>query len=81
MRLSTYSKITANPPLPGFNVEGGSIFTNFAGAYNNGQFFFLVTDNLVYEKPGSDPVQFTFLYWCSDLLLGLHQWQRPNGLC
>ena len=60
-------KITPNPPLPGFNVEGGSVFTNFAGAYNNGQFFFLVTDNLVYEKPGSDPVQFTFLYWCSDL--------------
>jgi hypothetical protein len=61
-----YSKITPTPPLPGFNVEGGSVFTNFAGAYNNGQFFFLVTDNLVYEKPGSDPVQFTFLYWCSD---------------
>ena len=28
-------------PAPGFNAEGGSVFTNFVNAVNDGQFFIL----------------------------------------
>ena len=56
---------TAAPP--GFNVEGGSVFTNFVDAYNERQFFFLQTGSVVYEKPESEPVHYTLFGWCSDL--------------
>ncbi len=54
-------------PAPGFNVDGGSVFDNFVNAVNNMQFFFLTTGSWVYEKPGSEPRNFIFLDWCSDL--------------
>ena len=62
-----YQKINPTAALPGFNVDGGSVFTNFADLVNNGQFFFFRTGTLVYERPGSDIMQFTTFYWCSDL--------------
>ena len=54
-------------PAPGFNVEGGSVFTNYVNTVNNGQFFHLTTGSWVYEKPGTELAQFTYLLWCSDL--------------
>ena len=54
-------------PAPGYNAEGGSVFTNFVNAVNDGQFFQAHTSTAVYEKPGSEPVQLTYLDWCSDL--------------
>ena len=64
-----YSKIAATPALPGFNVEGGSVFENYVEALKNGQLFFIDTATLVYERPGSDPVQNgVYFDWCSDLL-------------
>jgi hypothetical protein len=54
-------------PAPGFNVGGGSVFTNFVNAVNNKQLFLLWTGNWVYEKPDSETVPLTFLNWCSDL--------------
>ena len=59
--------ISTTAPAPGFNAEGGSVFTNFADTYNNGQFFWRHTKTLVPEVPESQPVQFTSLDWCSDL--------------
>ena len=62
-----YAKITPTAALPGFNVEGGSVFTNFANAFNEGQLFRLHTGTLVYERPESEPAQLAILDWCSDL--------------
>ena len=63
-----YSKLTSTAtPAPGFNAEGGSVFTNYADMVNNGQFFFLGKQNYVYERPESEPVYFTVFEWCSDL--------------
>jgi len=63
-----YAKISsAAAPAPGFNGGGGSVFTNYVNAVNDGQFFYLETGSSVYEKPATEPVQLTFLHWCSDL--------------
>jgi hypothetical protein len=62
-----YAKISSTAAPPGFNVEGGSVFTNFVNALNNKQLFYLETGSSVYEKPATEPVQLTFLNWCSDL--------------
>jgi hypothetical protein len=63
-----YGKISSTAaPAPGFNVNGGSVFTNFVDAVNNGQLFSLQTGSFVYEKPESETVQFTVHNWCSDL--------------
>ena len=63
-----YGKLTSTAtPAPGFNVKGGSVFTNFADMVNNGQFFFRYTGEWLMESPESEPLQFTFLDWCSDL--------------
>ena len=63
-----YAKISsAAAPAPGFNGGGGSVFTNFVNAVNDGQFFYLETGSSVYEKPATEPVQLTFFHWCSDL--------------
>ena len=62
-----HAKISPTAALPGFNAEGNSVFVNFAKAFNEGQFFFFDTGPLVYEKPESEPVQYTALNWCSDL--------------
>ena len=61
----TLSSTTA--PAPGFNAEGGSVFTNFVNAVNDKQLFLIRVKSSVYEKPGSEPVQFSCLHWCSDL--------------
>jgi hypothetical protein len=63
-----YGKLTSTAaPAPGFNAEGGSVFTNFADMVNNGQFFILLDYNLVFETPGSDTVRYIAFLWCSDL--------------
>ena len=61
------AKINPTAALPGFNVEGGSVFTNAAMAMNEGQLFFIGIASAVYERPESDPVRFSMLNWCSDL--------------
>ena len=62
-----YAKIAPTAALSGFNVEGTSVFTNFAKAFNEGQLFLLHTGTYVYERPESEPAQFAVLGWCSDL--------------
>ena len=62
-----YAKISSFAAQPGFNVEGGSVFTNFVNAFNDKQFFALGTGTSVHEKPGSTPMQDTAFYWCGDL--------------
>ena len=62
-----YSKINPTAALPGFNVEGGSVFTNFADTINNGQLFWMKTGSNVFERPESETVHFSLLSWCSDL--------------
>ena len=54
-------------PAPGYNVDGTSAFTNFVNAFNNKQFFILVTGRIVFEKPGTEPISAPLLMWCSDL--------------
>ena len=61
------AKISPTAALPGFNVEGGSVFTNFADTYNSGQFFWLVTGSIVNERPSSEPKFRSAFEWCSDL--------------
>ena len=63
-----YTKIAPTAALPGFNVEGGSVFTNYVDAFNKGQAFFIVTGSWNYEKPESEPVRISVLNWCSDLI-------------
>ena len=60
-------KIAPTAAAPGFNVEGGSVFTNYADTYNNEQLFFIGTASAVYEKPESEPASGSVLTWCSDL--------------
>jgi hypothetical protein len=62
-----YSKINPIAALPGFNVEGGSVFTNVVNALNQGQFFWLATARIVNERPGSEPKFSNAFNWCSDL--------------
>ena len=62
-----YAKISPNAAPPGFNVGGGSVFTNFARAFKDKQLFKIESGSLLNEKPGSDSVRFTVLEWCSDL--------------
>ena len=62
-----YQKINPTAAAPGFNVEGGSVFTNVANTINEGQFFFIYTANNVFEKPGSDLARTSGVSWCSDL--------------
>ena len=60
-------KINPTAALPGFNVEGGSVFTNVVNALDHEQFFFSYAGVFVVEKPESDPVRTIHLNWCSDL--------------
>ena len=63
-----YGKLTSTAaPAPGFNAEGGSVFTNYADTYNYGQLFWLGTGSFLYEKPETEPVQPAAFGWCSDL--------------
>ncbi len=63
-----YAKIAPDAAPPGFNVDGGSVFTNFVNAVNDGQFFQVRQYGIVYEKPDSEPiVENAVVYWCSDL--------------
>ena len=61
------SKVAATPASLGYNVDEESVFTNLVNANNDRQFFFIRNGVLVYEKPSSEPVQGSVLYWCSDL--------------
>ena len=62
------AKISPTAALPGFNVEGGSVFTNYAKTINEGQLFWLGTGISLYERPESEPLQGTAVFaWCSDL--------------
>jgi hypothetical protein len=54
-------------PAPGFNGEGGSVFTNFVNAFNNKQLFMIGTGSHVYERPGSEPFRGPGFLWCGDL--------------
>ena len=62
-----YANISPDAAPPGFNVEGGSVFTNFVNAFNSKQFFFIMSGSYVYEKPATVPVKYTSFHWCSDL--------------
>jgi len=57
-------------PLPkiGTNIDGGSVFTNFLTAYNEGQFFIIYSGMMTYEKPSAVPFEVTTLFWCNDLV-------------
>ncbi len=59
--------VSTAAPAPGFNAEGGSVFTNYVNAVNNKQFFLFHTGSFSYEKPESDTVSIASLFWCSDL--------------
>ena len=63
-----YGKLTSTvTPAPGFNAEGGSVFTNYADTYNNGQLLLIRNGIGVFESPDSDTRKGDFFYWCSDL--------------
>ena len=62
-----YKKITPTAAQPGFNVEGGSVFTHVAKAMNEGQLFFLRNGSWIYERPDSELVLGAQFHWCSDL--------------
>ena len=62
-----YKKISPTAALPGFNVEGGSVFENYVNALRNKQLFWIVTGTFLFEKPESEPVPASILQWCGDL--------------
>jgi hypothetical protein len=62
-----YGKISSTAAPPGYNIDGGSVFTNFVNAFNNKQFFFIRTGTNVYEKPATEPIRGSVIAWCSDL--------------
>ena len=62
-----YQKISPTAALPGFNVEGGSVFTNVANPMNEGQLFFIQSGTAVFERPESELAEYTAFDWCSDL--------------
>ena len=61
------ANVEANVVVQGYNAAGDSVFKNFVGAYNKGQFFFMWNLFNVYEKPFAETVKGAMLYWCSDL--------------
>ena len=77
LRLVTAAEITTeqlygtltstNAALPWFNVEGGSVVTNFADTYNNGQLFWRHTKTIVNEVPEMPPFHIDSIEWCSYL--------------
>ena len=52
---------------PGSSVDGGSVATNFVRAYNQKQFFLMLTQTILFETPLSDIVETQQLMWCSNL--------------
>ena len=52
-----YAKISPDAAPPGFNAEGGSVFTNFVNTVNDGQLFYLGTGSYIFEKPESEPIR------------------------
>ncbi len=62
------TKISSTAAPPGYNVDGGSVFNNFVNALNDGQLFFIQAGTAVFEKPGSEIVDYTLFIWCSDLI-------------
>jgi hypothetical protein len=63
-----YGTLSSTAAAPGFNVGGGSVFTNFVNAFNDGQFFHLGNSGtMFFEEPGSEPIRGAGLTWCSDL--------------
>ena len=61
-----YKKISPTAALPGFNIEGGSVFENYVNALRNKQLFWNVAMNSLYENP-PNPVTINIFQWCSDL--------------
>jgi hypothetical protein len=59
--------VSTAAPVPGFNAEGTSVFTNFVNAFNNKQLFMIGTGSHVYERPGSEPFRGPGFLWCGDL--------------
>ena len=57
----------SSPPVLGSNIDGGSVFANYAKARNDGQFFMLWEGITNYEKPSSSKVDVSVLFWCSNL--------------
>ena len=54
-------------PKPGYNMEGGSVFDNYVKARRDGQFFLVAEAVSQYERPSSEPVEWSLLQWCSNL--------------
>ena len=61
------AKVEANPAPPGYNIDGGSVFSNFVNAFNDGQFFFIWNFVATFEKPSSETVKGSVLVWCGDI--------------
>ena len=63
--LDSLPGMGAAPPVLGSNVDGGSIFTNYINARQDGQFFLRSKHLLQYETPASPAVrEVYFLAWC-----------------
>ena len=59
--------VAATQASLGYNVDEESAFSNLVNAYNDRQFFLIRNSVSVYEKPSSEPVKGSPLFWCSDL--------------
>jgi hypothetical protein len=54
-------------PVIGSNIDGGSVFTNYANLRRNGQFFHVGTGHMHLETFATAPYRTALVHWCSQL--------------
>ena len=65
--LNSLPGMGSSLPVLGSNIDGGSVFSNYAKARNDGQLFMLWGGTTSYEKPSSEKVDVSVLFWCSNM--------------
>ena len=65
--LNSLPGMGSAPPVLGSNIAGGSVFSNYVKARNDGQFFIMWDGVTNYEKPSSEKVDVSVLFWCSNM--------------
>ena len=76
--LNSLPGMGSAPPVLGSNIDGGSVFSNYVKARNDGQFFMLLEGITNYEKPSSEKVDVSITDTVLLPVLATNTWD-PSG--